>query len=203
MRWAVVVVVWCCWNIAAVLQDGGRAREAEPAGSRTPGNPPPRVRTRRARRRTHRACRVDVPVEGSGGRQAQDALVAFLQAWPWEWCCTLTFRASVHPEAADKRFRRFVMQLNRDLYGRRWLKHGQGLRWVRTLECQRRGVLHYHVLFAGVSDLRPHDCARIWNDLAGFARIEPIRDMTAVLRYLSKDVHRGGELEFEPRMRAP
>jgi hypothetical protein len=64
-------------------------------------------------------------------------------------------------------------------------------------------VLHYHVLFAGVSDLRPHDCARIWNDLAGFARIEPIRDTTAVLRYLSKDVHRGGELEFEPRMRAP
>jgi hypothetical protein len=43
----------------------------------------------------------------------------------------------------------------------------------------------------------------VWNDLAGFAKIEPIRDMAAVLRYLSKYVHRGGELEFEPRMRAP
>jgi hypothetical protein len=100
---------------------------------------------------------MEVPV----GRQAQDALVAFLQAWPWEWYCTLTFRQNVHPEAADKRFRVFVMQLNRRLYGRRWLKHGQGIQWARTLEFQRRGTLHYHVVFAGVSGLRPHDCARL------------------------------------------
>jgi hypothetical protein len=49
--------------------------------------------------------------------------VAFLQAWPWEWFCTLTFRECVHPEAADKQFRVFVMRLNRARYSRRWLKH--------------------------------------------------------------------------------
>jgi hypothetical protein len=123
--------------------------------------------------------------------------------WDWEWFCTLTFRGIVHPGAADKRFRRFVMQLNRVLYGRRWLKHGQGIRWVRALEYQRRGAIHYHVLFAGVSGRRPHDCVRMWNDLAGSAQIEPIRDMTASLYYLTKYVHRGGKLDVEPRMRAP
>lgn len=188
-------MVWCCWNIGAVLQDGGRAREAEPAGGRTPGDHPPLVRTRRA-------YRVDVPTEVSVGRQPQDNLIAFLQAWPWEWCCTLTFRERVHPEAADKQFQVFVIQLNRALYGPRWLKHGRGVRWVRALEYQRRGTVHYHVLLAGVSGLRPRACAEIWKKRAGFARIEPIRDMVAVLRYFSKDVLRGGELDFEPRMRA-
>jgi hypothetical protein len=108
----------------------------------------------------------------------------------------------VHPEAADKQFQIFVIQLNRALYGPRWLKHGRGVRWVRALEYQRRGTVHYHVLLAGVSGLRPRACAEIWKKRAGFARIEPIRDMVAVLRYFSKDVLRGGELDFEPRMRA-
>jgi hypothetical protein len=36
----------------------------------------------------------------------------------------------------------------------------------------------------------------IWNELAGFARIEAIRDSTAVRRYVSKYVVKGGELEL-------
>jgi hypothetical protein len=64
-------------------------------------------------------------------------------------------------------------------------------------------VIHYHALLAGVSGLQPRACAALWHTRAGFARIEPIRDPVAVRRYFSKDVLRGGELEFEPRMRAP
>jgi hypothetical protein len=95
------------------------------------------------------------------------------------------------------------MQLNHILYGRRWLKHGQGIEWARTIEYQERGVLHYHVLLAGVSGLRPRDCAALWQTRAGFANIEPIRDPVAALRYFSKRVLEGGELDFEPRMRPP
>jgi hypothetical protein len=61
----------------------------------------------------------------------------------------------VHPEAADKRFRVLISQANRVLYGVRWAKHGAGLRWVRALEYQKRDVIHYHALIAGVQDLRP------------------------------------------------
>jgi hypothetical protein len=143
------------------------------------------------------------PVKTTTRRESLDDLVAFLQQWPWEWYGTLTFRQDVHPEAADKQFRRFVMRLNRLLHGHHWRKHGWGLQWARVLEYQRRGALHYHVLFAGISGLRPRDCAALWHTRAGFANIEPIRDLAAVLRYVSKFVLQGGELAFEPRMRPP
>jgi hypothetical protein len=35
-----------------------------------------------------------------------------------------------------------------------------------------------------------------WDELAGYARIEPIRDRTAVRRYVSKYVVKGGELDL-------
>ena len=73
---------------------------------------------------------------------------------------------------------------------------------MRALEYQRRGVLHFHAVIAGVAGQRRSHWVQVWNDLAGYARIEPIRNTGAVLRYLSKYVRRGGELDFEPRMRA-
>jgi hypothetical protein len=92
----------------------GYARVAEPRRRRAPANHPT----------TTRMHHGDNPVETTVGREPLDDLVAFLQQWPWEWFVSLTFRRDVHPEAAGKQFRRFVMQLNRILYGRRWLKHG-------------------------------------------------------------------------------
>jgi hypothetical protein len=142
-----------------------------------------------------RACGPVVPTGSTFPRRLPEDAKPRMRWWP---SCrhgpgsgpyTLILRGNVHPEAADKRFRRFVMRFNRHLYGRRWLKHGQGIRWARTLECQRRGTLHYHVVFVGVSGLRPHDCARMWNDLVGIATIEPIRDTAASLHYLIKDLH--------------
>ena len=73
----------------------------------------------------------------------RDAWIAFLGRWEWEWFCTFTFRDLVHPEAADKRFRVFISQANRVLFGIRWSKHERGLRWVRALEYQKRDVIHY------------------------------------------------------------
>jgi hypothetical protein len=48
----------------------------------------------------------------------------------------------------------------------------------------------------GVQDLRRLTWMDIWQELAGYARIEPIRDRTAVRRYVSKYVVKGGELDL-------
>jgi hypothetical protein len=126
----------------------------------------------------------------------RDAWIVFLGRWTWQWFCTFTFREIVHPESADKRFRLFVSMVNRELYGTRWHKKGLGVQWVWALEYQRRGVIHYHALVAGVQDLRRLTWMDIWQELAGYARIEPIRDRTAVRRYVSKYVVKGGELDL-------
>ena len=182
-----------CWNLAAVLQEGGHTCAGEQRVGGVQENYPA----------TTPIPPMEDPTGTPVGQQLQDDMIVFLQQWPWEWFLSLTFRQSAHPEAADKQFRRFVMQLNRVLYHQRWLKHDQGIRWVQALEYNRQGAIHYHALFTGVSGLRPHDCAALWHKHAGFARIEAIRNTVAVLRYISKGVPRGGELDFEPRMRAP
>jgi hypothetical protein len=129
-------------------------------------------------------------------RALRDDWVVFLRRWTWQWFCTFTFRDMVHPESANKRFHLFVSKINRELYGQRWFKKGKGVLWVRALEYQRRGVIHYHALFAGVHDLRRLTWMDTWNELAGFARIEAIRDTMAVRRYVSKYVVKGGELDL-------
>ena len=130
-------------------------------------------------------------------RQAlRDAWIALLGRWEWEWFCTFTFRDLVHPEAADKRFRVLISQANRVLYGHRWHKQGRGLRWVRALEYQKRDVIHYHALIAGVQNLRRLTWMDRWHELAGYARIEPIDCAAAVSRYVSKYVVKGGEIDM-------
>ena len=130
-------------------------------------------------------------------RQAlREAWVALLGRWQWEWFCTFTFHDLVHPEAADKRFRVLISQANRVLYGVRWAKHGAGLRWVRALEYQKRDVIHYHALIAGVQDLRRLYWMDRWHELAGYARIEPVESAAAVSRYVSKYVVKGGEIDL-------
>src|SRR2546426_1882085 len=126
----------------------------------------------------------------------RDAWIALLGRWQWEWFCTFTFHDLVHPEAADKRFRVLISQANRVLYGVRWAKHGAGLRWVRALEYQKRDVIHYHALLAGVQDLRRLYWMDRWDELAGYARIEPIQSAGAVASYVSKYVIKGGEIDL-------
>lgn len=148
-----------------------------------------------------------IPPE-TGRRRLVEAWADFLGRWSWEWFCTLTFRGNaVHPEAADKRFRVWVSKVNRELYGPRWWKHGQGVRWVRALEVQRRGVIHYHALLggAGVDELRRLTWMDEWDRLAGYARIEPPANGAAVRSYCAKYVAKGGEVDLwsGPRRRPP
>ena len=140
-----------------------------------------------------------------------DALTAawlnLLGRYRFDWFMTGTFRDSVHPEEAAKRFRRFINDLNRSLYGRRWMRQpGGGVYWVVGWEMQRRDVLHLHVLIGDVEDLN-NRARRLtwmdhWNRLAGFARIEAIVDHQAVARYVCKYVAKGGEIDLSSNLSA-
>jgi len=137
-------------------------------------------------------------------KDIRNAWCQFLGQWDWQWFCTLTFRDVVHPEAADKSFRYFISRLNRQLYGPRWYKKAYGgIPWVRALEYQRRGVIHFHALFADVEGVRRLSWMDEWNEIAGFGRIEAIKDKWAVRRYVTKYCLKEGEIELGGALSRP
>lgn len=160
------------------------------------------------------AVAVDMfPVEGMTHKPVAQTLPEawrdFLGTFHWEWFCNLTFRDAVHPEAASKRFRLWVSELNRSLYGKNWHKRPRalgGVHWCCALEWQKRGVLHFHALVGGkrATEYRGDDLFRSdrfvwmdrWEQLAGFSRLYLVDDQdSAVRRYVSKYVAKGGAVD--------
>lgn len=73
----------------------------------------------------------------------------------FDWYTTLTFRDGTHPEAAMKAYRRWEHCINRHVYGVRYTgRPGDGISSVVAIEYQRRGVLHFHALQAGLTVTR-------------------------------------------------
>lgn len=139
----------------------------------------------------------------------QSSWISLLGRYQWDLFGSLTFREETHPESAMKRFRLFVSMINRKLYGPRWAKHGVGVSWCVAVERQRRGVLHFHCLLADpeltnllkgswfkLDGRWANELNEMWNELAGFARIEPIHVAELVQRYVSKYVVKGGEIDL-------
>jgi len=144
------------------------------------------------------------PFSKISNKDIRDAWCEFLGQWDWQWFCTLTFRDVVHPEAADKSFRYFTSRLNRQLYGPRWYKKAYGgIPWVRALEYQRRGVIHFHALFADVEGVRRLSWMDEWDHIAGYARIEAIKDKWRVRRYVTKYCLKEGEIELGGALSGP
>jgi len=131
-----------------------------------------------------------------------EAWVTFLRRFHWDWFATFTFRETIHPEAADKKFRVWVSQINRQLFGVRWYKRKSGgVAWVRGLEWQRRGVIHYHALMTHPLNLNNKlsrlEAMRRWERLGGgFARIEAVESQQDTCAYVSKYVVKGGEIDL-------
>jgi hypothetical protein len=100
----------------------------------------------------------------------------------WEWYLTLTFREIVHPEAAGKCWRRFIREVE---------DSKRAIQWVRALEYQRRGVIHFHALTAGM-DLLSYNAVRgLWR--WGYSWIEPYEPGRGANYYLGKYLAKGGE----------
>jgi len=154
---------------------------------------------------------MDTPVNAldiglSPARQLHKGWISFVSRYEWQWFCTMTFRDSVHPESADKRFRMFVSKLNRKLFGPRWSsKKHTTVYWARGLEYQKRGVLHFHALLACAGKDLNHiairrDWEAVWQDLSGYARIEKVRSQKDASRYVTKYVTKGGQIDLSPNL---
>lgn len=109
----------------------------------------------------------------------------------FDWFCTQTFRNLVHPERADKLHRVLINKLNIEIWGHHYHKDKlKGVVWVRGSERQKRGALHYHTLIAGVTpDIKRLKYMDIWNELAGFAKIETPREVLNTAVYLTKHAY--------------
>jgi hypothetical protein len=120
----------------------------------------------------------------------------------FEWFGHFTFPVALHPEQADRRWLRFVRQINRKLYGNRHYKHGDGCTWVRGTENQKREAIHYHAFFGnGVRKLRRLDFMDIWSDISsddlvpGICRIWPYDGKMNAKSYLVKYQVKGGDID--------
>lgn len=108
----------------------------------------------------------------------------------------------MHPEAAQKGFRFFVSNINRELYGNSWGKRWhKGLQWALGQEFHKDGRLHFHALIsAPTGDLweliRVSSWHRWWLHEFGFNRIERPRSQADVADYVSKYVAKDGEVDF-------
>jgi len=132
------------------------------------------------------------------------AWVEMLSRFEWDWFVTLTFKNEIHPEAADKRFRVWLDQVNRPLYGRRWRERGQGVYWAKALEWQKRNVIHFHLLMSDTQNLnetlRRLSLMDKWNHIAGFSKIEVPARQECVTRYCAKYIIKGGEIDLSPTL---
>lgn len=160
---------------------------------------------------TRAAYPIRLTHHGAHGQELLTSWCEFIRRWTWDMFGTFTFRGDlVHPEHADKVFRVWVSKVNRQLYGGRWFKQGRGLVWARALEMQERGTVHFHALLAGpgLRELWEQSWYRqedgrwanrlmdLWDELAGYARLEVPRSAEAVTGYCSKYLLKGGELEL-------
>ena len=133
--------------------------------------------------------------------ELRNAYAEFIDRWPWQWLCSLTFEYSKHPESAKKSFHYWIKKLNREIYGCRAQKRNQSIFWVLAMEPHKSGNIHFHALLGDVVDLN-ESCSRkkahdLWYGIAGINHIDPIDENSErVSSYVCKYVTKGGELYF-------
>ena len=128
--------------------------------------------------------------------QQLDKLSPVQQAWgdwlrlrSYDWFVTLTFIDPIHPEQAEKRFRRWISVIERHPAR----SHHGPCRWVASWERQRRGVLHAHGLIADVGGIPYTAAGAIWHQVGrGYALIRPYDPERGAAYYLAKQ----GDIAF-------
>lgn len=127
----------------------------------------------------------------------------------WNWYMTMTFRfentkhGSCHPEKADKLFRHWLDDINKESFGRNYKKRAdKGCLVARATEIgSKGGLLHYHALGGNLPSrisLLNMEYKEVWNGLAGFARIYPYDRSQGGAAYLCKSAYawKRGEIDF-------
>jgi len=124
----------------------------------------------------------------------------------WEWFATLTFRDPADPrfpnwtqvgwKSAHNALQSFNNALVMEL-------DYQNPLWVACMELQRRGVPHWHLLVANVSDQRRMSWVDWWFEHYGIARILPYRAELGARYYLGKYLSKQqADLKFSPALKA-
>lgn len=116
---------------------------------------------------------------------------------PWRSFLTLTFEEDKAPDVAVSILKRLIQRLNTDTFGNHYtriVKHSY-FSYVYGMEMQVREVVHFHMLVD-----RPIDFDKIhklWEEWAGFAYINKIRNRQDAVKYICKYMTKqGGELEI-------
>jgi hypothetical protein len=120
------------------------------------------------------------------GGQWLEELANWLEQFPWQWFCTLTFRQGPSPARARWRLLRWADELRNAL-------GTPGFQWVGVPEDGSTGLhFHFHVLIAGLNPgcgAAERLCwMRRWYKLAGDARIEDFEPNCGGVRYVLKHV---------------
>lgn len=126
---------------------------------------------------------------------------------PFSWFCTLTFKSDIHPEQANRYFFKWIRKLNEIIVGKRYRnKHIPGNAWVRAMERQKKGVLHFHCLIdhPNIDKVTFAEAKKIW-EMCGrktgrinhFVRYDKKRGACG---YLGKYVMKNGEIDYSPKI---
>ena len=122
--------------------------------------------------------------------------------WGWQYFITLTFKDDIHPEQAEKYYRRWIRKINEEVYGKRYRRYHKSITWVKVSDYQRRAVIHFHALFSGLpKDWDKFRVMYLWEnmgDKCGFARIFPFKKKACA--YISKTYLKGQELDVWVRV---
>lgn len=94
---------------------------------------------------------------------------------------TLTFRDNVKDlDMANYEFKKFVKRLNYKVYGKKCSK----LKYSAVPEFQKRGAVHYHVIFYNLPYTKANIIEEVWGN--GFIKINKIDDIDNVGAYICK-----------------
>ena len=114
---------------------------------------------------------------------------------PFDWYITLTFRDYTHPEIAYKRFFRMIRKMNEELFGKRYREQNKGLHYAVAIEQQKHEVIHLHCLIGGgASTLKKRKYSDFWMTESGFAQIKDYDPSLNAIKYITKDIYKGGEI---------
>ncbi len=100
---------------------------------------------------------------------------------------TLTIHENISDlRVANNLFTLFIKKLNYHIVG----EAGAFIKYIAVPEFQKRGAVHYHVIFFNLPYIKKIDLERIWGH--GFIKIEQIKELGRsveyVLKYIKKDL---------------
>jgi hypothetical protein len=128
-------------------------------------------------------------------KKITDGYIELLSRRKWSSFITLTFEDFIYPDIAHKKFDKLLMVLNKDGFGKHYTNYvGHSyFSYALATEYQKRDVLHYHLIVD-----RPINYElvhRFWESIAGYAKTQPIHNYDHAIKYISKYVTKGGDIE--------